>query len=79
MPTAGRRRTRVRDGVYLLAAATGLVGTAFHNWNVGRKPGGFTWQNLFYAAPLDARVALSLSGAMGEAGLRDPFCTLAQS
>lgn len=56
---------RVRDGVYVLAGATGLVGTGFHIWNVARKPGGFTWQNLFYAAPLGAPAALALSGAMG--------------
>ena len=56
---------RVRDGVYVLAGLTGLVGTAFHVFNVSKKPGGFTWQNLFYAAPLGAPAALSLSGAMG--------------
>ncbi len=55
----------VRDGAYLLAAATGVVGTGFHVWNVARKPGGFTWQNLFYAAPLGAPAALALSGGMG--------------
>lgn len=56
---------RARDGVYLLAAATGLVGTGFHLYNVLSKPGGLTWQNLFYSAPLGAPAALSLSGAMG--------------
>ncbi len=56
---------RVRDGVYILAGATGLIGTCFHVYNVARKPGGFTWQNLFYAAPLGAPAALALSGGMG--------------
>ena len=56
---------RARDGAYLLAAATGLVGTGFHLYNVLSKPGGLTWQNLFYSAPLGAPAALSLSGAMG--------------
>lgn len=56
---------RARDSVYLLAAATGLVGTGFHLYNVLSKPGGLTWQNLFYSAPLGAPAALSLSGAMG--------------
>ena len=56
---------RVRDGVYVLAALTGLVGTGFHIFNIGKKPGGFSWQNLFYSAPLGAPAALSLSGAMG--------------
>ena len=56
---------RVRDGVYLLAMLTGLVGTGFHVFNITRKVGGFSWQNLFYSAPLGAPAALSLSGAMG--------------
>ncbi len=56
---------RMRDAVYLLAAATGVVGTGFHVYNMAKRPGGFTWQNLFYAAPLGAPAALSLSGAMG--------------
>ena len=56
---------RMRDAVYLLAAATGVVGTGFHVYNVAKRPGGFSWQNLFYAAPLGAPAALSLSGAMG--------------
>lgn len=56
---------RARDGVYLLAAATGVVGTGFHLYNVLSKPGGLSWQNLFYSAPLGAPAALSLSGAMG--------------
>ena len=34
-------------------------------YNVLSKPGGLTWQNLFYSAPLGAPAALSLSGAMG--------------
>jgi hypothetical protein len=56
---------RVRDGVYLLAALTGVVGTAFHIFNVSKRTGGFTWNNLFYSAPLGAPMALSLSGTMG--------------
>ena len=56
---------RLRDAVYLLATATGVVGTGFHVYNVAKRPGGFSWQNLFYAAPLGAPAALSLSGAMG--------------
>ena len=56
---------RVRDAVYAAAAMTGLVGTGFHIFNIGKKPGGFTWQNLFYSAPIGAPAALILSGAMG--------------
>ena len=62
----GRRSPhRLRDAVYVLAGLTGVVGTGFHIYNVAKKPGGFSWQNLFYSAPLGAPAALSLSGAMG--------------
>jgi hypothetical protein len=56
---------RARDTAYLLAAATGLAGTGFHLYNVGKKLGGFCWQNLFYAAPLGAPMAILLSGLVG--------------
>ena len=55
----------VRDAIYLLAAATGLIGTGFHVYNVGKKSGGFSWQNLFYRAPLGAPMAILLSGLIG--------------
>ncbi len=54
-----------RDAIYALAAATGLIGTAFHIYNVGKKTGGFCWQNLFYGAPLGAPMAILLSGLVG--------------
>ena len=47
-----------RDAVYGLAAATGMAGNGFHLWNIGKRPGGFSWLNLFYGAPLGAPVAL---------------------
>ncbi|HEV2442474.1 MAG TPA: hypothetical protein VGT07_08115 [Steroidobacteraceae bacterium] len=56
---------RLRDGVYAAAALTGLAGTGFHLFNISQKPGGFSWQNLFYSAPLGAPAALILSGLMG--------------
>lgn len=56
---------RMRDGVYALAGLTGVVGTGFHLYNVGKRVGGFSWQNLFYAAPLGAPAAISLSGMVG--------------
>ena len=37
-----------RDIVYALAGLTGVIGTGFHLYNVGKRPGGFCWQNLFY-------------------------------
>jgi len=56
---------RVRDVVYATAILAGLTGTAFHLYNVGSKPGGFRWENLFYGAPLGAPAALLLSGGTG--------------
>ncbi|HEX4024167.1 MAG TPA: hypothetical protein VHX52_05610 [Steroidobacteraceae bacterium] len=56
---------RVRDGVYAAAVLVGLTGTALHLYNVRKRPGGFSWQNLFYGAPLGAPAALILSGATG--------------
>jgi hypothetical protein len=55
----------VRDTVYALAAATGLAGTGFHLYNVTKRPGGISWLNLFYAAPIGAPLALLLSGLLG--------------
>jgi hypothetical protein len=55
----------LRDAIYTLAAATGLIGTGFHIYNVGKKVGGFSWQNLFYRAPLGAPFAILLSGLIG--------------
>ena len=55
----------LRDAVYALAAGTGLIGTGFHVYNVGKKIGGFSWQNIFYGAPLGAPFAILLSGLIG--------------
>lgn len=56
---------RVRDPVYAAAALTGLVGTGFHVYNIGKRTGGFSWQNLFYGSPLGAPAAVALSGLLG--------------
>jgi hypothetical protein len=55
----------MRDVVYAVAGIVGLIGTGFHIFNVTKKVGGFSWQNLFYSAPLGAPAAMSLSGLMG--------------
>lgn len=55
----------VRHSVQLAAAATGTAGTAFHLYNVRKRPGGWCWHNLFYGAPAGAPFALLLSGALG--------------
>lgn len=58
-------RHSVRDTVYLGAALTGVVGTGFHFYNITKRPGRWSWHNLFYAAPIGAPMALVLSGALG--------------
>jgi hypothetical protein len=47
------------------AIATGLVGVGMHAYNIGKRPGGWSWANLFQAAPIGAPVALALAGVLG--------------
>ncbi|TAL85389.1 MAG: hypothetical protein EPN74_08505 [Rhodanobacter sp.] len=60
----------VRHGIYAFAAVAGIVGTGFHIYNVTKRTGGWSWNNLFYAAPLGAPTALLLSGGLGAIGER---------
>jgi hypothetical protein len=61
---------RAREGGYALAALTGLAGLGFHVYNLARQPGGLSWLNFFYAAPVGAPGALALAGALGLAAER---------
>ncbi len=61
----GHRASSARGLGHALALVTGIVGTGFHLYNLLKRPGGWSWLNLFYAAPLGAPVALSLSGMLG--------------
>jgi len=54
-----------RTAGYALATAVGAGGVGFHVYNVLRQPGGMSWLNLFYAAPIGAPAALSLAGVIG--------------
>lgn len=63
-------RHPLRNAIYLTAAGVGIAGTGFHLYNVTKRPGRFSWHNLFYGAPLGAPAALLLSGALGAAGER---------
>ncbi len=58
-------RHPIRHAIYLAAAGVGITGTGFHLYNVTKRPGRFSWHNLFYGAPLGAPAALLLSGALG--------------
>lgn len=56
---------RLRGTVYAAAALAGVAGTGFHVYNVLKRPGRLSWQNLFYGAPLGAPMAILLSGLLG--------------
>ncbi len=60
----------VRHGIHAFAAMAGIAGTGFHIYNVTKRTGGWSWNNLFYAAPLGAPTALLLSGGLGAIGER---------
>lgn len=81
MPTSPTARAPVRRtgaalrsasavAPYATACAVGAAGLGFHTYNVLRRPGGPSWANLFYAAPLGAPAALSLAGLLGLAARR---------
>lgn len=61
------RRHLVRDAIYAVSGAIGLAGLGFHTFNVMKRPGGLSWLNLFYAAPIGAPMALVLTGSLGRA------------
>jgi hypothetical protein len=61
-----RTSAGILSGVpYATACAVGAAGLGFHAYNVLRRPGGLSWANLFYAAPLGAPAALALAGVIG--------------
>jgi hypothetical protein len=49
----------------ILAALVGLVGFGFHIANILRRPGGWSWQSLFYGPPLMAPLQLTAQGLLG--------------
>jgi hypothetical protein len=56
---------RARAIVFWITAVAGIAGTGFHLYNITKKPGGFSWHNLFYSGPLGAPAAIGLSGLFG--------------
>lgn len=61
------RSHRLRQAVAATSAVVGAVGGGFHLYNVTKRPGGFSWHNLFYSAPVGAPYALILAGLMATA------------
>ncbi|MEO7410229.1 MAG: hypothetical protein ABIU10_02755 [Sphingomicrobium sp.] len=56
-----------RDRLHATAVALGVAGAGFHVWNGLHRPGGLSWHNLFYAAPVGAPAAIALAGIIGAA------------
>ena len=63
--TSSQKRRAPATMPYSTACAVGAAGLGFHVYNVLRRPGGLSWANLFYAAPLGAPAALLLAGVIG--------------
>ena len=65
---AGEPSAGLRNAVHLLSGAVGIVGLGFHFYNIGKRPGGYSWLNFFYGAPFGAPAALTLAALIGFAG-----------
>ncbi|RTL86867.1 MAG: hypothetical protein EKK29_08535 [Hyphomicrobiales bacterium] len=59
----GAREFRRRS--FMLSGGIGILGLGFHLYNIFKRPGGLSWLNLFYGAPVGAPAALSVSGLTG--------------
>lgn len=55
----------IGTAIFGAGMAVGLTGLGFHFYNIQKRPGGFSWNNIFYAAPYAAPGALALSGLFG--------------
>ena len=69
---AGRPAKTASSAVFGTAVAVGLTGLGFHFYNITKRPGGLSWQTLFYAAPFAAPGALALAGVLGLTAGRVP-------
>jgi len=70
----GRRAQRPASGgspaitiSHVGAVTIGALGLGFHAYNVLKRPGGPSFTNLFYGAPVGAPAALVLAGTLGMA------------
>jgi len=67
---SGRPANAASTAVFGTAVAVGITGLGFHFYNITKRPGGLSWQTLFYAAPFAAPGALALAGVLGLAATR---------
>jgi hypothetical protein len=56
-----------RRDCHALAIGIGALGTGFHLYNILRRPGRLSLNDLFYGAPIGAPAALVLAGIIGVA------------
>ncbi len=59
------RGARAARSAHAAAIAVGAAGLAFHSYDVLKRPGGISWNNLFYAAPIGAPGGLLVTGLLG--------------
>ena len=66
---AALMRSRLARTLELPLAAfstvAGLIGFGFHIRNLRGRPGGFSWQNLFYGPPIVAPLQMTAQGIIG--------------
>jgi hypothetical protein len=62
---SGHAPHHIGTAIFGTSMAVGITGLGFHFYNITKRPGGFSWNNIFYAAPYAAPGALALSGLFG--------------
>jgi hypothetical protein len=61
----GPRPNPARRVLYGAAGVTGLIGTGFHLYNVGKREGGWRLTNVLYGAPVAAPMGITFAGLFG--------------
>lgn len=62
---SGHAPHHIGTAIFGASMTAGLAGLGFHFYNITKRPGGLSWNNVFYAAPYAAPGALALSGLFG--------------
>ncbi|RKF12621.1 hypothetical protein D6850_16800 [Roseovarius spongiae] len=61
---AAAGRPRRTWPIHAAAVVVGAAGLGFHAWNILKRPGGVSRNNLYYAAPIGAPGGLAVTGAL---------------
>jgi hypothetical protein len=62
---SGQAPRPLPTAIFGASLAVGVAGLGFHAYNILKRPGGLSWNNVFYAAPYAAPGALAFSGLLG--------------